>query len=233
VWRLISRATVLRAEERVFLVDTGVGGSASPTTSWYRARGNLMDSLAKASITASDVDVVVITHVHDDHIGGTVSSDGEPAFPNARYVVNRLDLEWLRALARENEDDRAVWDGLLAPLVSESVIQTIDGDREIASGIRIRHLPGHTPGHQVVHVDGGGDSLVLSGDTINHPAQLHGPSLATGPDEDVPAAARARSALVRELIDTDRILAPTHFAQPFGRIVSRGQDGGRRWLPLP
>lgn len=60
----------------------------------------------------------MITHVHDDHIGGTVTAQGEPAFPNARYVVNRIDLEWLEALTRKTVEDRAVWDLLLAPLES-------------------------------------------------------------------------------------------------------------------
>jgi glyoxylase-like metal-dependent hydrolase (beta-lactamase superfamily II) len=232
-WRLISRATLLRAEGWIFLVDTGVGGPASPTMSWYRVPGNLMGSLAEASISAGDVDMVIITHVHDDHIGGTVTADGEPAFPNARYVVNRLDLEWLRALAREDEDNRAVWDGLLAPLESGGVLRAIDGHHELASGIRIRHLPGHTPGHQIVYVDGGDASLIVSGDTINHPAQLHDASLATGPDEDAAVAANARAALIREVTDTDRVLAPTHFAEPFGRIASGGRGRRHRWLPLP
>jgi hypothetical protein len=56
--------------------------------------------------------------VHDDHVGGTVTAQGEPAFPNARYVVNRIDLEWLEALTRMTVEDRAVWDLLLAPLES-------------------------------------------------------------------------------------------------------------------
>jgi glyoxylase-like metal-dependent hydrolase (beta-lactamase superfamily II) len=191
-----------------------------------------MRSLAESGIAPGDVDVVVITHVHDDHIGGTVTADGEPAFPNARYMINRIDLDWLEALAQETDEDRAVWDMFLAPLASRGVLQAIDGAHEVAPGIRTRHLPGHTPGHQVVHVEDGEASLLLSGDAINHPAQLQEPGLATGPDEDAETAAAARRILIDELLDTNRVLAPTHFAEPFGHVVSDGTVGRISWVPL-
>jgi glyoxylase-like metal-dependent hydrolase (beta-lactamase superfamily II) len=73
-----------------------------------------MGSLAESGTAPGDIEVVVLTHVHDDHIGGTVTAQGEPAFPNARYVVNRIDLEWLEDLAQETDEDHAVWDKLVA-----------------------------------------------------------------------------------------------------------------------
>jgi len=231
-WRLHVRGTILRAHGRTILVDTGVGGPTSSAMSWYSAPGHLMESLAESGTSPGDVDVVVLTHVHDDHIGGTVTPGGEPAFPNARYMVNRLDLDWLRELAKTFDEDRAVWDTSLAPLEFLGVLQAIDGAQEVAAGIRTRHLPGHTPGHQVVHVEDGGASLLLSGDAINHPAQLHEPGLATGPDEDPETAATVRRMLIDELLDTDRVLAPTHFAEPFGRVVHDGPAGRIRWVPI-
>jgi glyoxylase-like metal-dependent hydrolase (beta-lactamase superfamily II) len=108
-WRPRMRATLLRAHGRTVLVDTGVGGPTSPAMSWYPAPGQLMGSLAESGTAPGDIEVVVLTHVHDDHIGGTVTAQGEPAFPNARYVVNRIDLEWLEDLAQETDEDHAVW----------------------------------------------------------------------------------------------------------------------------
>ena len=97
-------------------------------------------------------------------------------------------------------------------------------------GVRTRHLPGHTPGHQVIEVVDGGASL-LWGDTINHQAQLRQPGLTTGPD-DVQVALRARWRLLGELVDSGRVLAPPYFAEPFGRLVSERPGGGIGWLPL-
>ena len=90
---------MLRANGHTILVDTGVGGPTSPAMSWYPAPGQLMRSLAETGTSPGDVEAVVVTHVHDDHIGGTVTAEGEPAFPNARYLINRIELEWLQDLA--------------------------------------------------------------------------------------------------------------------------------------
>ena len=231
-WRLYVRATLLRAHGHTILVDTGVGGPTSPAMAWYPAPGQLLGSLAETGTSPHDVDVVVLTHVHDDHIGGTVTAQGEPAFQNARYLVNRIDLAWQEELAQRFDEDRAIWDRLLAPLRSRGVLQAIDGDHEITQGVRARHLPGHTPGHQVVQVSDGGASLLLSGDAINHPAQLRQPELAGGPDDDPETAGRARRGLIAELVDSDRLLAPAHFAEPFGRLVSDGPAGQISWQPV-
>ena len=231
-WRLHVRATLLRAHGRTVLVDTGVGGPSSPAMNWYPAAGRLMGALAESGTSPAEVEVVVLTHVHDDHIGGTVTAEGAPAFPNARYVVNRIDRDRLEELAGKTDEDRAVWDRLLAPLESWGALQAVEGDHQVLPGIRARHRPGHTPGHQVVEVSDGEASLLLSGDAINHPAQLQQPELATGPDEDVEGALRMRRMLLAELLDTDRVLAPSHFAEPFGRVVSDRPAGAIRWVPV-
>jgi glyoxylase-like metal-dependent hydrolase (beta-lactamase superfamily II) len=231
-FRLHVHATLLRAHGRTVLVDTGVGGPTAPAMSWYPAAGRLMGALAGSGTSPAEVEVVVLTHVHDDHIGGTVTAEGAPAFPNARYVINRIELDWLEELARNSDEDRIVWDRLLAPLKSGGVLQAIDGDHEVAPGIGTRHLPGHTPGHQVVQVSDGGASLLVSGDAITHPAQLQQPELATGPDEDPEGAMRMRRLLLAELVDSDRVLAPAHFAEPFGRVVSDRPAGGVSWVPI-
>jgi glyoxylase-like metal-dependent hydrolase (beta-lactamase superfamily II) len=118
---------MLRANGHTILVDTGVGGPTSPAMSWYPAPGQLMGSLAETGTSPGDVEAVLISHVHDDHIGGTVTAEGAPAFPNARYVINRIELEWQQGLAQEAGEDQVVWDRLLAPLESRGVLQAVDG----------------------------------------------------------------------------------------------------------
>ena len=150
-WRLRVRAWLIRHPAGVVLVDTGIGGPASPTAAWVPEPGSLIERLNELGIARGDIPTVVITHVHDDHIGGLLDENGEPAFPNARHIVQRADVEWQRSLADENDEERAIWE-LLSPIGSAGMLDVIDGDHRLADGIELRHLPGHTPGHQIVNM---------------------------------------------------------------------------------
>jgi glyoxylase-like metal-dependent hydrolase (beta-lactamase superfamily II) len=182
----------------------------------------LLAELSELGVTPGDIGTVALSHVHDDHVGGLLNADGAPAFPNARHVVQRADIEWLRALALDSDEDRAVW-GLLAPLEDAGMLDPIEGDRRLADGLELHHLPGHTPGHQILRVVAGVERLTISADTWNHPAQLAHPEWPSGPDDDHARAAEARRALQRELADhPETIVAATHLAEPFVTIDERG-----------
>jgi glyoxylase-like metal-dependent hydrolase (beta-lactamase superfamily II) len=226
-WRLRVRAWLIRHPAGLVLVDTGIGGPASPTAAWVPQPGALIERLNELGTAPSDVPIVVLTHVHDDHIGGLLDDGGAPAFPNARHVLQRADLEWQRSLAKDNEEDRAIWE-LLAPLGSAAMLEVIEGDHRLLGGIELHHLPGHTPGHQIVRINDGGARLTISADTWNHPLQLEHPEWPSGPDNDHDGAAEARRALQREIADDpETIVAPTHFADPFVTIGDR--DGAPAW----
>ncbi len=221
-WRIFVRAWLIRHPGGVLLFDTGIGGPTSPTQGWAPTTGALLAELSELGVSPGDVGTVALSHVHDDHIGGLLDPDGAPAFPNARHIVQRADVEWLRALAPESDEDRAVW-GLVAPLEDAGVLDPIEGDRGVADGVELHHLPGHTPGHQILRVVAGGERLTISADTWNHPAQLAHPEWPSGPDNDHAGAAEARRLLRRELADhPGTIVAPTHLAQPF---VTIDEDG--------
>jgi glyoxylase-like metal-dependent hydrolase (beta-lactamase superfamily II) len=228
-WRLRVRAWLIRHPAGPFLVDTGIGGPTSPTAAWVPGPGVLIDALRALGIGAADLRTVVITHVHDDHIGGLLDAHGQPTFANARHVVQRADLEWQRALGHENDEERAIWD-LLAPLESGAMLDVIEGDRTLADGIDLHHLPGHTPGHQIVRISDGGARLTISADTWNHPLQLMHPEWPSGPDNDHAGAAEARRALRKAIAaEPGTIVAPTHFAEPFVMIDEHGDVA--TWRP--
>jgi len=188
-------------------------------------------SSAATGVAPSDIDTVVISHTHDDHIGGTVAPDGTPAFPNARYVIQAADVATERAWADQDEEGRELWERLLQPLIDGGVLDQIEGDRTLTDLLRLQHLPGHTPGHQVLHVQDAGARLVLTGDTWNHPGQLAHPEWPSGPDADHDQAAAARRLLLPQLTaEPPAIVGPTHFAEAFGTIVS-GPDGTPEWAP--
>jgi glyoxylase-like metal-dependent hydrolase (beta-lactamase superfamily II) len=225
-WRLHVRCNLVRLPGRTILVDTGVGFVFSP--SWFGASGRLLEELSAIGVDSDEIDTVVVTHVHDDHIGGTVTAERRIAFPNARFVIQRADLEWVREWAEREEEDRVLFDALLRPLEEAGALDLVDGDRTLGAGVRLRYLPGHTPGHQIVDIEADGRRVVISGDTFNHPAQIGSPDWFAGSDDDPERANASRRTLLADVTDTDAILAPSHFAAPFGRIET-GTDGRTVW----
>jgi len=198
-WVLHFHCFLLRAAGRTVLVDTGIGGVDSPAT-WAPLPGRLAGELAAAGVVPADVDVVVLTHLHADHVGGSVV-DGAPAFPNARHVVQRAEVEQVSRTAREL---------FLDPL--RDLLDVVDGGAEPVPGVRVRHAPGHTPGHQCVEV---GD-VVMSGDAVLHPVQLADPSIPYVYDDDPGLAVRTRV----DLLARAAVLAPAHFAGAFVAVRS-------------
>lgn len=235
-WRITIRAWLVRHPGGTLLVDTGIGRKgSSPSPNWFGDEGALLDVLRDVGTEADSIDAVLITHVHDDHIGGTsaLSPDGElvPAFPEARYVLQRADWEWMRDSAKQDEEDAEIWSLLLAPLERAGVVELVDGDRRVDAGIDLHHVPGHTPGHQVVRLESEGSRALLSGDTFNHPGLLSYPDRRAGSDSDhAPAAAGRREMLAELLAHPDTILAPTHFTEAFGTVVTE-RNGLAIWAP--
>jgi glyoxylase-like metal-dependent hydrolase (beta-lactamase superfamily II) len=152
------------------LVETGIGASKLPPK--YRdiygaepSRG-VIEALAEAGVAPEAVDRVVLTHLHMDHAGGTTvrTDDGHvPAFPNARYIIQRQ--EWEDALGADRQTVRgynAASD--LLPLERAGVLEFVEGDVEVCPGVRVFLTPGHTRAHQSVLVRSGGETICFVGD---------------------------------------------------------------------
>jgi glyoxylase-like metal-dependent hydrolase (beta-lactamase superfamily II) len=240
-WRLRVRAWLIRHPGGVILVDTGVGQPGSPTLAWFPQPGELFAALSETGTPPGAIDTVVISHVHDDHIGGTVTFETDatrdeplavPAFPNARYLLQSADWEYLQEEARTSSEDAALFEILLRPIDEHDQLDLLDGDRDLADGIQLHHLPGHTPGHQIVRLRSEGTRAVISADTFNHPGQLPHPDWPSGPDWHHARAAAARRALLAELLSAPgTTVAPTHLTAAFGRVEA-GRDGLAGWVPM-
>jgi glyoxylase-like metal-dependent hydrolase (beta-lactamase superfamily II) len=235
-WRLHVRAWLVRHPGGVLLVDTGIGERGAPAPSWFGAPGALHEALRETGTPPDAIDTVVLTHVHDDHLGGTVvfADDGTstPAFPRATYLLQLADREWQAELAADEDEDRVIDELLLRPLEASGQLVVVDGDHPVAEGVELRSVPGHTPGHQIVRLRSRGSRAIITADTFNHPLQLAHPDWASATD-DVPARAAAgrRAVLAEALSHPGTVLAPTHFAEPFG-TVGTGDEGLAAWTPL-
>jgi glyoxylase-like metal-dependent hydrolase (beta-lactamase superfamily II) len=227
-WRLRDWCFVVRAGDRTVLVDTGVGGPGVPGASWIGTPGRLPEELAAAGVEPDEIDLVVLTHLHLDHIGWNLAWDGDrprPRFPRARYLVQRAD--WELFATRGDEDDREAFDRCVRPLQALGVAELLDGDRALDDRLRLLHSPGHTPGSQSLLVTSGNDAVLLWGDVANHPAQVGEPDWGPGSDIQPEVAGRTRRRLLERVESEAMWLAPAHFPEPFGTVAR--VEGGRRW----
>jgi glyoxylase-like metal-dependent hydrolase (beta-lactamase superfamily II) len=200
-WRLAFRVYAVEAGDRVVLVDTGAASDSPLRPPWGPpADGHLVDRLrAQAGIEAADVTDVVLTHLHADHVAGSVTAPGEPAFPNADYLVQEAELP--SPLAEPIRDRLRVCAGVT----------------DLTAEVRLFPTPGHTPGHQSVVVSTGDDLLVLAGDVFLHEVQLLDPSARYHYDADDEVAQRSRE-LVLRMLSTGGRLGSAHLLEPYAGL---------------
>jgi len=203
------------------LVDTGIGPVDAPAAAWAPVPGHLPDEMAAAGIAAGDVSTVVISHVHTDHIGWAVVGE-TPYFPNARYVLQRAEYDAVEAI------NPALRDRLLAPLEHSGQLHLVTGTSALGRGLSTVHTPGHTPGHQCVLLDDGGDVVAVTGDLLVHAVQLLDPSTPYALEVDPAQARESRVHLLDSISAVGGIIATAHLTEPFSpaRPMPASEAGG-------
>ena len=180
--RLGLNCLLIQTPEVNVLVDTGVGTKRTDKfKDIYGLNGNkLLKGLKALGLTARDINKVVLTHLHFDHGGGCTKLDRDgravPTFPKATYMVQQAC--WDDA-CKPNERARGTYyDDDFLPLMESEQIEFLDGDSEIAPGIRVQVTDGHADGHQIVLIEGGGERIAYVGDLIPTPYHLPLPCIA-------------------------------------------------------
>ncbi len=210
----------------VILFDTGFGEAGAAM-----GAGRLKDGLAVAGYKPEDISIVVLTHLHGDHIGG-VMAGGKPAFANARYVTGETEYNFWTDTARAGTPAEGNHKAVMANVkpVVEKMTFLKDGN-DVVTGITAISAAGHTPGHLVFNVESEGKRLVLTADTANHYVlSLQRPDWEVRFDMDKAQAAASRKK-VFDMIATDRV-AFLGYHMPFPAVgFAEKQETGYRFVP--
>ncbi|MFI0742306.1 MBL fold metallo-hydrolase [Streptomyces sp. NPDC021100] len=222
------------------LVDTGIGnGKTRANPAWHHLDTGYLDRLTAAGFPPESVDLVVLTHLHTDHVGWNTRAAGDgswvPTFPNARYVTSRTEWDhWAGQADTMEESRRQMFRDSVDPVRDAGLLDLVDvhdGPAHLAPGLRLLPTPGHTPGHIAVELRAAGGSAVITGDCVHHPVQLARPWITSCVDTDPARAVRTRRGLLASLAGTDTLLLGTHFPPPTaGRVTAEGD--GFRLVPV-
>lgn len=216
-------AYLLQSADRTILIDAGMGGIEMMGPGF----GRLQAGLATAGVASGDVDTVLVTHLHPDHIGGMLG-EGGVAFPNAEVILAEAEAKFWTdpaMLAAAPEDAKGLFQlasGVVAAY-GDAVTLVADG-AEVAPGITLKVSPGHTPGHAVLHIDGGDRQLMMLTDTV-HVSDLHlaMPHVGFGFDVDTALAGESRVRRLEEVVADGTLVAGSHIHFPgFGRVLREG-----------
>ena len=219
---------------KLILIDTGAGGHWGGP-----AFGHLVRNLEASGYRPEQVDIVLVTHLHADHIGGIYDSRGGRVFPNAEIRMAKADSDfWLstEVAAKAPPDARIFFTiarDAAKPYIAADKWRPFEANEEIVPGVTPRPIRGHTPGHVGYEIRSRGDALLVWGDVVHLAAvQMPHPEVGIVFDIDGPTAIESRAKLFENLAATRMLVGGAHMPFPgVGRL--RKDEAGYTWLPVP
>ena len=241
--RTVLHSWLIRSQGTTILLDTGAGnGKERPYAPVYAHHDTAyLDNLRAAGAAPEDVDIVINTHLHVDHVGWNTRLDGRdwvPTFPNARYLVGEPDFVFwdpIRTPRPQGDGNQNVFEDSVAPVHRAGLIDLWTGEHRINSELVLEAAPGHTPGSSVLRLQSGAAGALFVGDILHSPAQIGDPDINSCFCEDPAMARAARRRLLAEAADRSLLVFPGHFGGHSACHVNDGGDGAfiiRDWADL-
>jgi glyoxylase-like metal-dependent hydrolase (beta-lactamase superfamily II) len=223
---LTIQAFLVRTRHHTILIDTCVGDhKARPLRPFWHMQklDTFLPRLAAAGVTPEDVNYVMCTHLHTDHVGwNTRLRDGRwvPTFRNAKYIFAEVEWQSFNELHRKHPQPQLV--DSVFPVMEAGQAQLVAGDFALDDEVWLEPTPGHTSGHVCVHLASRGAHAVITGDCIHSPVQCVEPEWVMRADVDRALASATRRRFLERCCDSGVLVCATHFPEPsLGRIIRR------------
>ncbi|MGK2867689.1 MAG: MBL fold metallo-hydrolase [Mycobacterium sp.] len=238
-WRVAIQTWVIDVDGLRMLIDTGVGnGRERAVPVLNQLDTGFLGALSAAGVSPENVDVVVNTHLHTDHVGWNTRAAGDswvPTFPNARYLLPEADFRHFSPGGPGcDAAARVVFDDSVAPVYAAGQVELFSGDHQLSESVWLRPAAGHTPGSSVLWLDAG-KPAVFVGDLTHCPIQIPRPADPCAFDLDAAAAAATRKRVFTEAARRRAAVIPAHYPGHGGAtLVARGNGFMvDDWLDLP
>ena len=226
---LCYQSYVVRTPHHNILIDACIGNDKSlpHRAAWNKKNDpNWMNALKAAGLGVEDIDFVMCTHLHADHVGwNTRLENGRwvPTFPKARYVFSKKEYSYWSEVHQKSALHH--FNDSVLPIIEANRAELVASEHALNDHIRLMPTPGHTPDHFAVCAGKGGDKAVFTGDLVHSPLQARYPELVMRVDFDRDQAARTRRAFFERYCDTDTLCCTMHFPSPSVGYIKRWGDG--------
>lgn len=225
-------AYLLNVGGKLVLVDAGAAGKFGPQL------GQVLANLKASGYEPAQVDAVLLTHLHGDHVSGLLTPDGQVAFPNATVHVAKAEADFWLSAEQMNKAPEAMRgffkmaQDAVAAYRQVDRLKTFDGQKELLPGILSVPMPGHTPGHTGYLVQSKGQRLLIWGDLVHNAAvQLPRPEVTIEFDVDPRQALRMRKDVFKRVVKDGFLVAGMHLPFPgLGHV--RDEPKGYEWVPI-
>jgi glyoxylase-like metal-dependent hydrolase (beta-lactamase superfamily II) len=224
---------LLRSAGRTILLDTGVGNHKDRPHAkvWDHLDTDFLGNLRRAGVRPDEVDLVINTHLHNDHVGwNTYLDDGAwvPTFPNATYLMPRRDFEYWDPdnghVPRRGRGNENVFEDSVAPVRDAGLVELWDDGFTIDAGLRLELTPGHTPGSSIVALESGADRALFVGDMLHTPLQFLEPEVNSCFCVDPGQSRATRRRILGRAADTNTLVFPAHLGGHGGAELRRDGD---------
>jgi glyoxylase-like metal-dependent hydrolase (beta-lactamase superfamily II) len=221
---------VVKAGGRNIVVDTCIGADRQREYDVFcNLKSDYMEDLKSIGVTPDNVDTVLCTHLHFDHVGWNAQRLNDrwvPTFPKARYLFGRIEYEhWMGLYRTKGYHDLLHVEECVMPIIEAGLVDLIEMEHRINEEISLEPTPGHTPGHVSVRIRSRGEQAIITGDMLHTPLQIAVPDWIGNFDMDRALAAQQRARFVKASADKPLLVIGSHFPQPTaGHIVSDGDS---------